>query len=55
MSTLEAGRSKPTKAGAVRNARLAYQPDNGPLTKKQIAALRRLVPLGKMKVTSSLL
>lgn len=47
---------KQIKAGArVRNARPAYQPDNGPLTDKQIAALRRMVPLGKLKVTSSLL
>jgi hypothetical protein len=33
----------------------AYEPDNGPLTDKQLAALRRMVPQGKMKVTSSLL
>ena len=33
----------------------AYEVDNGPLTDKQLAALRRIVPQGKMKVTSSLL
>jgi hypothetical protein len=33
----------------------AYEPDNGPLTDKQMAALRSMVPQGKMKVTSSLL
>jgi hypothetical protein len=33
----------------------AYEPDNGPLTEKQMAALRLMVPQGKMKVTSSLL
>lgn len=49
-------RPKPAKAGAkVRNARPTYEQDNGQLTDKQITALRRLVPMGKMKVTSSLL
>jgi len=33
----------------------AYEQDNGPLTEKQLAALRRMVPQGKMKVTASLL
>jgi hypothetical protein len=33
----------------------AYEPDNGPLTDRQLAALRNMVPQGKMKVTSSLL
>lgn len=37
------------------NARPAYERDDGPLTEKQIAALRRLVPPGKLKVISSLL
>lgn len=56
MSAPEVGKSKQTRAGAkMRNARPAYQPDNGPLTRKQLAALRRMVPLGKMKATSSLL
>lgn len=32
-----------------------YEPDDGPLTDKQIAAIRKMVPQGKMKVTKSLL
>jgi hypothetical protein len=33
----------------------AYEPDNGPLSDKQIAAIKKMVPQGKMKVTKSLL
>ena len=33
----------------------AYEPDNGPLTARQLAAIGKIVPQGKMKVTSSLL
>lgn len=33
----------------------AYEPDDGPLTAQQLAAIRRMVPQGKMKVGSSLL
>ena len=33
----------------------AYEPDDGPLTSRQLAAIRKLVPQGKMKVTASLL
>jgi len=48
--------AKQTKARAkVRNVRPAYEPDNGPLTEKQIAALQRIVLQGRMKVISSLL
>jgi hypothetical protein len=33
----------------------AYEPDDGPLTSRQLAAIRKIVPQGKMKVTVSLL
>ena len=33
----------------------AYEQDDGPLTEKQIAAIRRIAPHGRMKVTKSLL
>jgi hypothetical protein len=33
----------------------AYEPDNGPLTDRQLAAIGKMVPQGKMKVTASLL
>ncbi len=33
----------------------AYEPDDGPLTDKQIAAIKKMVPQGRMKVTKSLL
>ena len=32
-----------------------YEPDDGPLTSRQLAAIGRIVPQGKMKVTESLL
>ncbi len=33
----------------------AYEQDDGPLTDRQIAALKQIVPQGRMKVTKSLL
>jgi hypothetical protein len=33
----------------------AYKADNGPLTNRQLGAIGKLVPQGKMTVTSSLL
>ena len=33
----------------------AYDPDDGPLTDRQIAVIRKRVPQGRMKVTKSLL
>ncbi len=32
----------------------AYEQDDGPLTEKQIAAIRRIVPQGHMKISKSL-
>jgi hypothetical protein len=48
-------RFKQTKARSVVCTRPAYEPDNGPLTERQIEALQRMAPRGKMKVISSLL
>ena len=31
-----------------------YKPDNGPLTRRQIEAIQRLQPLGRMKAKESL-
>jgi hypothetical protein len=33
----------------------AYEQDDGPLTDRQIAAIKRIVPQGRMKATKSLL
>lgn len=32
-----------------------YEPDDGPLTGRQLAAIRKIVPQGKMKVAKSLM
>jgi len=51
-------RHKPKRGRTTRRAAKktpAYEPDDGPLTAKQIKAIRKLEPQGRMKVESSLL
>lgn len=42
-------------AQMARDQLASYEPDDGPLTVRQLAAIRKLAPRGKMKVTKSLL